>query len=180
MVKQLVQSLTTLTEPVFALRRFDCRAHNTKLPPCSMDCSPPDSSVHGIFQAKILEWIAIPFSRGSSQPRNLTQVSCIAGRFLTIWATKESQTTSLQCVTLWHIHPYPGLTTDIVLPLPLWRTTSSNLELYFVLLRQYIPNDQNGWNREGERKTSRNCGYGQRWLPVILLRIYWKEGLSLF
>ena len=51
-----------------------------------MDCSPPDSSVCGILQARILEWVAISFSRGSSQPRDLTYisfVSCIAGRFLT-------------------------------------------------------------------------------------------------
>ena len=41
-----------------------------------MDCSPPGSSVHGILQARILEWVAIPFSRGSSQPRDQTQVSC--------------------------------------------------------------------------------------------------------
>ena len=47
----------------------------------SMDCSPPGSSVPGILQAKILEWIAMPFSRGSSQPRDQTQVPCIAGRF---------------------------------------------------------------------------------------------------
>ena len=52
-----------------------------------MDCSPPGSSVHGIFQARILEWVVIPFSR-FSQPRNQTQVSCIAGRFFTIWATR--------------------------------------------------------------------------------------------
>jgi len=45
-----------------------------------MDCSPPGSSVHGILQARILEWVAIPFSRGSSQPRDQTQVSLIAGR----------------------------------------------------------------------------------------------------
>ena len=45
----------------------------------SMDCSLPGSSVHGILQARILEWVAIPFSRGSSQPRDRTQVSCIAG-----------------------------------------------------------------------------------------------------
>ena len=44
-----------------------------------MDCSPPGSSVHGILQARILEWVAISFSRGSSQPRNRTQVSGIAG-----------------------------------------------------------------------------------------------------
>ena len=48
-----------------------------------MDCSPPGSSVHGILQARILEWVAISFSRGSSQPRNQTQVSCIAGKFFT-------------------------------------------------------------------------------------------------
>ena len=44
-------------------------------------CSSPGSSVHGLFQAIILEWVAISFTRGSSQPRNQTQVSCIAGRF---------------------------------------------------------------------------------------------------
>ena len=42
-----------------------------------MDCSPPDSSVHGISQARILDWVAISFSRGSSQPRNQTHISCI-------------------------------------------------------------------------------------------------------
>ena len=46
-----------------------------------MDCSLPGSSVHGILQARILEWVAISFSRGSSWPRNRTPVSCIAGRF---------------------------------------------------------------------------------------------------
>ena len=45
--------------------------------------SPPGSSVHGILQTRILEWVAIPFSRGSSWPRNQTQVSCIASRFFT-------------------------------------------------------------------------------------------------
>ena len=55
-----------------------------------MDCSPPGSSVHGILQARILEWVAIPFSRGSSWPRDQTPVSYIAGRFFTIWATREA------------------------------------------------------------------------------------------
>ena len=48
-----------------------------------MDCSQPGSSIHGIFQAGILEWVAISFLRGSSQPRDQTQVSCIASRFFT-------------------------------------------------------------------------------------------------
>ena len=54
---QLLQSCLTLCDP--------------------MDCSPPDSSVHGILQTTILEWVAIPSSRGSSQPRDRTRISCI-------------------------------------------------------------------------------------------------------
>ena len=50
----------------------------------TMDCSPSGSSVHGIFQARILEWVAIPFSWGSSQLRDQTWISHIAGRFFTI------------------------------------------------------------------------------------------------
>ena len=49
-----------------------------------MNCSPPGSSIHGILQARILAWVAIRFSRGSSWPRDQTQVSCIACRFFTI------------------------------------------------------------------------------------------------
>ena len=49
-----------------------------------VDRSPPGSSVHGLLQARILEWVAIPFSRGSSRLRDRTQVSCTAGRFFTI------------------------------------------------------------------------------------------------
>ena len=54
------------------------------------DRSPPGSPVPGILQAGILEWVAFPFSRGSSQPRTQTQVSCIAGGFFTSWTTKEA------------------------------------------------------------------------------------------
>ena len=52
-----------------------------------MHCSLWGSSVPGILQARILEWLAIPFSRGSSQTRDWTQVSCVAGRFFNIWVT---------------------------------------------------------------------------------------------
>ena len=54
-----------------------------------MDCSLPGSSVYGIFQAIVLEWVAISFSRESSQPRDRTQVSHIVDRQVTIWATRE-------------------------------------------------------------------------------------------
>ena len=54
-----------------------------------VDCNLQGSPAHGILQARILEWVAIPFSGGSSQPRDPTQVSCITGRVFTIWATRE-------------------------------------------------------------------------------------------
>ena len=54
-------------------------------------CNPMDYTVHGILLARILEWVAIPFSRGSSQPRDQTQVSCITGGFFTSWAIRKSQ-----------------------------------------------------------------------------------------
>ena len=55
-----------------------------------VDCSLPGSSVHGICQARILEWVAISFSRGSSQLRDWTWVFCIAGGCFTLWATREA------------------------------------------------------------------------------------------
>ena len=55
-----------------------------------MDYSPPGSSVHWIFQARILAWVAISFSRGSSWPRDQTRVSHIAGRFIIVWATMHA------------------------------------------------------------------------------------------
>ena len=75
-----LQSCLTLREPV--------------------DCSLVDSSVHAILQARILEWVAIPSSRGSSWPRNRTWMSHIACRFFTIWATREAWTAQLNMVKI--------------------------------------------------------------------------------
>ena len=60
-----------------------------------MGDSPPGSSIHGIFQARVLEWIAISFSRGSSWPRDWTWVSCIAGKLFTVWSTREAPTSDV-------------------------------------------------------------------------------------
>ena len=68
-LSEVAQSCPTLCDPV--------------------DHSPPGSSVHGILQARILEWVAISFSRGSSWPRDQTQVSCIAGRHFNLWANRR-------------------------------------------------------------------------------------------
>ena len=70
-VSEAAQSCPTLCDPV--------------------DCSPPGSSIHGILQARIMEWVAISFSRGSSWSRDRTQVSCIAGRRFNLWATREAK-----------------------------------------------------------------------------------------
>ena len=63
----------------------------------SVVCRPPGSSVHGILQARILKWVDVPFSRGSFQPRDRTQASCVAGRFLTVWGMREARV----CVCVW-------------------------------------------------------------------------------
>ena len=69
-----------------------------------LDCSPPGSSVHGILQARILEWVAISFSRGSSRPRDRTRLSCISRWVLYHWAIKEaSQQTILFIKFSWNI-----------------------------------------------------------------------------
>ena len=62
-----------------------------------MNCSSPGYSVHRILQARILEWVAIPFSRGSSQAKDWTQVSHIAGGFFTIWPTRKPYLSFLVC-----------------------------------------------------------------------------------
>ena len=68
---------------------------------CPTLCDPMDYTVHGILQARILEWVAFPFSRRSSQPRDRTQVSCIAGRFFASRATREAQ-------EYWSGWPFPS------------------------------------------------------------------------
>ena len=68
-----------------------------------MNYSLPGSSIHGIFQARVLEWVAISFSRRSSQPRDWTQVSRIVGRCFTVWATRVAY---LQMATFIHMFLY--------------------------------------------------------------------------
>ena len=97
-----VRSLAPLT-----LDHFNCLKWSEVAQSCPtlcnpMDCSPPASSVHGILQARILEWVAISFSRGSSRPRDRTQVSRIAGRHFNLWATRE-----LNCLITLKETPYP-------------------------------------------------------------------------
>ena len=112
--------MTGLTLAMYTL--YPSLLHAKSLQSCPplcnpMDCSPPGSSVHGILQARILEWAAIPSSRGSSQPRDLSHVSycsCIAGNFLPL---------SHQGSLIWpYWHP--------VLALPVSRTARNKCLLF--------------------------------------------------
>ena len=90
-----------------------------------IDCSLPGSSVHGILQARILEWVAISFSRGSSQPRDQTQVSCILSRFFIVWATRDTPSFSIStpiCPLLNLLIPYSIIAMEMLAFLPhlLW------------------------------------------------------------
>jgi len=71
---------------------------------CPTLWDPIDYTVHGILQARILEWVAFPFSRGSSKPRDRTQVSYIAGGFFTCWATREALSFQRDMQILWEAH----------------------------------------------------------------------------
>ena len=78
---------------VFVLKCMKMKVFVTQSCPALCDpivWSQPGSSAHGIFQARILEWVAISFSRGSSQTRDQSWVSCIADRLFPIWATREA------------------------------------------------------------------------------------------
>ena len=79
--------LLSLPEYLYSSGSVSCSVKSDCDP---LECSPPGPSVHGIFQARILKWVVIPFSRRSSQSRDWTWVSYIAGRFFIFWATREA------------------------------------------------------------------------------------------
>ena len=87
-------SLLILREPLSQEHRMpfsECHWMKVKVTQsCPALCDPMDYTVHGILQARILEWVAFLFSRRSSQPRDWTQVSHITGGFFTSWATREA------------------------------------------------------------------------------------------
>ena len=85
-----------------------------------VDCSPPSSSVHGILQARILEWVAISFSLLQIQPRDWTQVLHIAGVFFTIWATREAQN-QLSVQSLSHVRLFALLRYNLPMDRGAWR-----------------------------------------------------------
>ena len=102
------------------------------------DCSPPGSSVRGISQARTLEWAAVSFSRGSSQPRNRTQVSCIGGRRFNLWATREAHRVSEHKIPSQSRRPpwYRNFLIFQRLATPLY--PPSNMTTYFLLTSIFL------------------------------------------
>ena len=88
-----IKILIWMKSACLKLKQYVCvlDAHSCPTLYHSMNCNPPGSSVHGVLQARILEWEAVPFSRGSSRPRDWTWVIRIAGRFFTVCATRETK-----------------------------------------------------------------------------------------
>ena len=87
MIRKIFYKWSRIFIHIYAYYMYKCSVTQWCSTLCNrMDRNPPGSSVHGIFQARILEWDVVLFSRGSSQPRDQTQVFCFAGRFFTIWA----------------------------------------------------------------------------------------------
>ena len=85
------------------------------LTPCDpTNCSPPGSSVHGILQASILQQVAIPFSKGSSWPRDQTWVSCITWKFFSIWATRKDPAFVAKKARWWQNLLIPNITTVLI------------------------------------------------------------------
>jgi len=114
-----VMSWNPREESVF--KRGRCLVATSCLTLCDpMDCSPLGSSVYGILQARILEWVAISFSRGSSLARDRTQVSCIGRQVLYQWATREALSNLLNIPCFY----------SLLLSVSLLQTFTSHLEIY--------------------------------------------------
>ena len=113
-----------------------------------MDCSLPGSSVHGIVQARMLEWEAILFSRGSSWLRDWTWVSCIAGEFLTFWATVNyaainvGMHASFQIMVSFEWMPREGLLAPVVTLCLVFKRTSKLFSIVAVPI--YMPTNSVG------------------------------------
>ena len=104
-----------------------------------MDCNSPGSSVHEILQARILEWVAISFSRGSSQLRDQTQVSCIAGRCFTIWATREAPNKTITAIKFNKIAKYKINTQkSVIFYVPTANSQKKNFKNSFIIVPKRI------------------------------------------
>ena len=141
-----------------------------------MDYSPLGSSVHGILQAGILEWVAVPSSRGSSPPRDRTQVSCIAGRFFTIWATRE---THIQYVYFTHTHTHTHTHSQWYM-YTVYTCTCTHFQYYYKGLAHVI--EDGGWQVPQSAKWVSKLGTPESLLVSVWIWEFeiWKEPVFQF
>ena len=124
------------------------------------------SSVHGIFQARVLEWVAIFFSRGSSWPRDRTWVSCIAGRHFTIWATWEAPP--------WlNLTRYCQITVQFMLVPVVYKSSSCSILSSAMVLSNFFFSTHHwwsclaiGWWHSGPWPQATNCQWGTLSEPI--------------
>ena len=105
---------------IFSLQKWKCYSLSHVRLCNPVDCCPPGTSVHGILQARILEWVAIPFFSGSSRIRDRTWIFHIAGRFFIVWATREAPSSLnplLLCEARFKYHNHPWALPYLCLPL---------------------------------------------------------------
>ena len=148
-----------------------------------MDCSPPSSSVHGILQARILEWVAMPSSRGSSQPRDPTRVSRIAGGFFTTWATREAQgrgSLRAKCPQFCFKETKMSSYDSSAFLSPFWKCMSytalgKGMETHSSVLGWRIRMDRGAW-----WATVHGVTKSQTWLSMQYRMTWWKQGPSTF
>ena len=130
-----------------------------------MDCSPPGSSFRGIFQARILEWVSISFSRWSPRHRDWTQVSCIAGRLFTIWTTREAPHINLELLYLHHeLNTLSSCSDHVLYPYKM-----VCLEVYFIWLTS-LRKQHNIVNQLYFNKKNKVYFIGYKAIPVFFLK----------
>ena len=138
-----------------------------------MDCGPPASSIHGVLQARILEWAAIFLSRGSSWPRNRTQVSSIADRFFTNWATWEAQSAIKKKMKSCHLQQH-GWILKV-----LWKWNKLEKDIYckisLICGIKQMNKKQNKGTNQTHRYREKKSGYWRERGPG---RLKWVKGIN--
>ena len=118
-VKSCIHKCIQVIEPNTLLDIIAVKWSEVKVTQSCPTLQPLDYTVHGILQARTLEWVAFPFSRESSQPRNWTGISCIAGGFFTNWAIRETKILTLivcfllllkrEIKNVWYLQPISSI-----------------------------------------------------------------------
>ena len=127
-----------------------------------MDCSPPGPS-HGGLQARILEWLAIPFSRVSSPPKDRTHISCIAGRHFAVWATEETRRWS-------HFCQIQGLILNLIAAITLPRNVIQCVIFWSAPVRSSFPSPKWRWGHLPHR--SPRVGYPSLKTVLFMMSLY--------